>query len=90
MDRTIPHLYQSFQVLEHADDDGIGEGVWGLYEEIEAVMEDEAETSSIHFVEPGEQLWNWTSMPLLIPRTSWNKGHIFMLVCKIGGSLKEA
>lgn len=53
-------------------------------------MEDEAETSSIHFVEPGEQLWNWTSMPLLIPRTSWNKGHIFMLVCKIGGSLKEA
>uniref|UniRef100_M1B273 Gag/pol polyprotein n=1 Tax=Solanum tuberosum TaxID=4113 RepID=M1B273_SOLTU len=68
--RPIPHLYQSFPAREHADDGGLGEGIWGLFEDIDAVIEEEAGTSGIRDAEPDEQMQNWTSTPLLISRSS--------------------
>uniref|UniRef100_M1DZV3 Uncharacterized protein n=1 Tax=Solanum tuberosum TaxID=4113 RepID=M1DZV3_SOLTU len=53
--RPITHLYQSLPMREHGIDSGLGEGIWGIFEEVDAVMEDEAETSGIHDVEPEEQ-----------------------------------
>uniref|UniRef100_M1D429 Gag/pol polyprotein n=1 Tax=Solanum tuberosum TaxID=4113 RepID=M1D429_SOLTU len=38
----IPYLYQSFPIQEHANDGGLGEGIMGLFEEIDAVIEEEA------------------------------------------------
>uniref|UniRef100_M1DD38 Gag/pol polyprotein n=1 Tax=Solanum tuberosum TaxID=4113 RepID=M1DD38_SOLTU len=40
--RLIPYLYQSFPVRENVNDGGLGEGIWGLFEEIDAVIEEEA------------------------------------------------
>ncbi|KAK4716727.1 hypothetical protein R3W88_015065 [Solanum pinnatisectum] len=37
--RPIPHLYQSFPVQEYVDDDDLGEGIYGLFEEIYAIVE---------------------------------------------------
>ncbi|XP_015167184.1 uncharacterized protein [Solanum tuberosum] len=54
----------------HADDGGLGEGIWGLFEDIDAVIEEEAGTSGIRDAEPDEQMQNWTSTPLLISRSS--------------------
>ncbi|XP_049346831.1 uncharacterized protein LOC125811394 [Solanum verrucosum] len=68
--RPIPHLYQSFPVREYVNDDGLGEGICGLFEEIDAVIEEEAGTSGIRDAEPEKQLQNWTSTPLLISRSS--------------------
>jgi len=68
--RPIPHLYQSFPVRENVNDGGLGEGIWGLFEEIDAVIEEEAGTSGIRDAEPEERLQNWTSTPLLISRSS--------------------
>uniref|UniRef100_M1DZF0 G-patch domain-containing protein n=1 Tax=Solanum tuberosum TaxID=4113 RepID=M1DZF0_SOLTU len=42
--RPMPHLYQSFSMQEHTIDNGLGEGISGMFEEVDAVMEDEAET----------------------------------------------
>uniref|UniRef100_M0ZH71 Uncharacterized protein n=1 Tax=Solanum tuberosum TaxID=4113 RepID=M0ZH71_SOLTU len=68
--RPMPHLYQSFPMREYVKDDGLGEGIWRLFEEVDAIIEDEAMTSGIRDVEPQEQLQNWTSTPLLIPRAA--------------------
>ncbi|KAK4726780.1 hypothetical protein R3W88_031697 [Solanum pinnatisectum] len=68
--RPIPHLYQSFPVREYVNDDGLEEGICGLFEEIDAVVEEEAGTSSIRDAKPAEQLQNWTSTPLLISRST--------------------
>ena len=68
--RPIPHLYQSFPVRENVNDGGLREGICGLFEEIDAVIEEEAGTSGIRDAEPEEQLQNWTSTPLLISRSS--------------------
>ena len=54
--RTIPHLYLSFPVREYDDLDGLGEGIWGLFEEIDVVIEDEVELANIRDAEPGENL----------------------------------
>ncbi|KAK4716733.1 hypothetical protein R3W88_015071 [Solanum pinnatisectum] len=35
LSRPIPHLYQSFPVREYVNDDGLGEGIWDLFEEID-------------------------------------------------------
>uniref|UniRef100_M1DL28 Uncharacterized protein n=1 Tax=Solanum tuberosum TaxID=4113 RepID=M1DL28_SOLTU len=56
--RRIPHLYQSFLVREYVDDGGLEEGIWGLFEEINVVIEEEAGTSGIHDAEPEEKLRN--------------------------------
>uniref|UniRef100_M1BHJ0 Uncharacterized protein n=1 Tax=Solanum tuberosum TaxID=4113 RepID=M1BHJ0_SOLTU len=56
--RPIPHLYQSFPVREYVNDDGLGEGIWGLFEKIDAVIEEEARTTGIRDAEPEEQLQN--------------------------------
>ena len=69
--KPIPHLYASFPVRECANDDGLGEGVWELFEEVDAVVEEEAGTSGIRDAEPEEQIANWTSTPLLVSRSSW-------------------
>ncbi|XP_049350430.1 uncharacterized protein LOC125815075 [Solanum verrucosum] len=68
--RPIPHLYQSFPVRGYVNNDGLGEGICGLFEEIDAVIEEEVGTSGIRDAEPEERLKNWTSTPLLISRTS--------------------
>ena len=68
--RPIPHLYQSFPVQENVNDVGLGEGIWGLFEEIDAVIEEEDGTSGIRDAEPDEQIQNWTFTPLLISRLS--------------------
>ena len=41
--KPIPHLYQSFPVQEYADRDGLGEGICDLFEEIDALIEEEVE-----------------------------------------------
>uniref|UniRef100_M1DVI2 Gag/pol polyprotein n=1 Tax=Solanum tuberosum TaxID=4113 RepID=M1DVI2_SOLTU len=68
--RPIPHLYQSFSVREYVNNSGLGEESGGLFEEIDAVIEEEAGTSGIRDAKPEEQLQNWTSTPLLISRSS--------------------
>lgn len=45
--RLIHYLYQSFHVWEKADYNGLGEGIWDLFNEIDTVIEDEVETSGI-------------------------------------------
>ena len=67
----IPHLYQSFPVKEYVKHDNLGEGICGLFEEINADIDEEVELAGIRDAEPGEMLHNWTSMPILIPRTPW-------------------
>jgi len=69
--RPIPHLYVSFPVREYVNDGDFGEGVGDLFEEVDAVVEEEAGTSGIRDAEPEEQIANWTSTPLLVSRSSW-------------------
>lgn len=66
----IIYLYESFPVREYADHDILRERIWSLFEEMDVVTEDEVERSGIHDAETGEHLHNWTSKPLLIPRSS--------------------
>ena len=69
--KPIPHLYHSFPVREHAEPADDGEGICDLFKEINAVIEEEAEPAGIRDAEPGEMLQNWTSTPILMPRTLW-------------------
>ena len=69
--KPIPHLYQSFPVRERAEPEDDGEGICDLFKEINAVIEEEAEPAGIRDAEPGEMLQNWTSTPILMPRTLW-------------------
>uniref|UniRef100_A0A0V0GYZ4 Putative ovule protein n=1 Tax=Solanum chacoense TaxID=4108 RepID=A0A0V0GYZ4_SOLCH len=69
--RPMSHLYQSFPVREYVKDNGLGEGIWGLFEEVDAIIEDEARTLGIRDAEQEEQLQNWPSTPLLIPCAAW-------------------
>lgn len=62
----ILYWYKSFAVREYVDYDGLGEGIWDLFEEIDIVIKNEVETSGILIAKPGEQLQNITFMPLLI------------------------
>ena len=48
-----------------------GEGIRGLFEEIDAISEEEIELTRFSDAEPGEMLHNWTSTPILIPQTPW-------------------
>lgn len=50
----IPHMYHSFPVKEYADRDGPREGILGLFEDIDAIIEDEIELAGIRYAEPGE------------------------------------
>ncbi|KAK4729049.1 hypothetical protein R3W88_022037 [Solanum pinnatisectum] len=58
--------------IEYVNDDGLGEGIWGLFKEIDAVIEEDAGTSGIRDTEPEEQLQNWSSTPFLISRAACN------------------
>ena len=69
--KPIPHLYHSFPVREHAEPADDGEEICDLFKEINAVIEEEAEPAGIRDAEPGEMLQNWTSTPILMPRTLW-------------------
>ena len=39
----IPHLYQSFPVQEYVEHEDLGEGICGLFEEINVVIKEEVE-----------------------------------------------
>ena len=69
--KPIPHFYHSFPVREHAEPEDDGEGICDLFKEINAVIEEEAEPAGFRDAEPGEMLKNWTSTPILMPRTLW-------------------
>ena len=69
--KPIPHLYQSFPVRERAEPEDDGEGICDLFQEINAIIEEEAEPAGIRDAEPGEILLNWTSTPILMSRTLW-------------------
>ena len=67
--KPIPHLYHSFPVREHAEPEDDGEGICDLFNEINAVIEEEAEPAGFRDAEPGEMLKNWTSTPILMSQT---------------------
>ena len=69
--KPIPHLYQSFPVRERAEPEDDGEGICDLFQEINAIIEEEAEPAGIRDAEPGEMLQNWTSTTILMSRTLW-------------------
>ncbi|XP_069143297.1 uncharacterized protein [Solanum lycopersicum] len=73
--KPIPHLYHSFPVREHAEPEDEGEGICDLFNEINAVIEEEAEPAGIRDAEPGDMLQNWTSTPILMPRTLCNVSY---------------
>lgn len=69
--RPIPHQYQSFPIWEYSDRDGLGERIWGLFKDIDAIIEYEVELACIRDADLGEHLKNWTSTQILIPWSSW-------------------
>nr|XP_025888854.1 uncharacterized protein LOC104649327 [Solanum lycopersicum] len=73
--KPIPPLYQSFPVQEHVEPEDNGEGICGLFREINAVIEEEVDPAGIRDVEPGEMLQNWTSTPILMSRTLGNVSY---------------
>ncbi|XP_069146111.1 uncharacterized protein [Solanum lycopersicum] len=73
--KPIPPLYQSFPVREHVEPEDNGEGICGLFREINAVIEEEVNPAGIRDAEPGEMLRNWTSTPILMSRTLGNVSY---------------
>ena len=69
--KPIPHLCQSFPIREYAEHEDLREGIWELFEEIDVVVEEVVELAGVHDAEPEQVLRNWTSTPILIPRTPW-------------------
>ena len=65
--KTIPHLYHSILVREYAEHEYLAEGICGLFEKIDAVIEEVVELASIRHAETRKMLQNWTSVPILIP-----------------------
>uniref|UniRef100_M1DFV1 Uncharacterized protein n=1 Tax=Solanum tuberosum TaxID=4113 RepID=M1DFV1_SOLTU len=55
---------------EYANDDSLGEGIGDLLENRDVMLKEMIKTSSILDIEPMEQVLNWTSTVLLIPRSS--------------------
>ena len=51
--KPIPHLYQSFPIREYAEPEDCGEGICGLFKEINAIIEEEAEPAGIRDAEQG-------------------------------------
>jgi len=62
--KSLPHSCQSFPMQN-----GLGEGIKNLFKEGDNVIEDMIETPIILDNETNEQMPNWTSTPLLIPRS---------------------
>ena len=54
MAKLIPHLYESCPVWEYADRDGLGKGICVLYEEIDAVIEEDIELVGTRDADTGE------------------------------------
>ena len=69
--KPIPHLYQSFPVRERAEPEDDAEGICDLFQEINAIIEEESETAGIRDAEQGEMLQNLNSTPILMSRTLW-------------------
>ena len=67
--KPIPHLYQSFPIREYAEHEDIREGICDIFKEINVAVEEKVDLSGIPDAEPREELQNWTSTPILIPRT---------------------
>ena len=65
--KPIPNLYQSFPIRENAKHEDLRDDICDLFEVIDAVFEEEVELAGIRDDEPGEELKNWTSTPILIP-----------------------
>ena len=64
--KSLSHLYQSFPMQN-----GLGEGIKNLFKEGDIVLEEMIETPVILDIKSNEQMPNWTSTSLLIPRSSW-------------------
>uniref|UniRef100_M1BG40 Uncharacterized protein n=1 Tax=Solanum tuberosum TaxID=4113 RepID=M1BG40_SOLTU len=64
--KSLPHSYKSFPMQN-----GLGEGIKNLVKEGDIVLKGMIETPVILDNEPKEQMLDWTSTPLLIPRSSW-------------------
>ena len=77
--RPIPHLYQSFIFQAHADRDGLGEGTWALFEEINTVIEDDIELAGIRDAEPREKLQNLTYHAKIESLNTFVEGHCIFL-----------
>ena len=58
MAKPIPHLYQSFTAREYAKKEDIGERICGLFEEIDAIIEEEVELTGFRDAKQGEMLQN--------------------------------
>uniref|UniRef100_M1D9P1 Uncharacterized protein n=1 Tax=Solanum tuberosum TaxID=4113 RepID=M1D9P1_SOLTU len=63
--KSLPHLYQSFPMQN-----GLGEGIKNWFKEGDIMLEEMTETPVILDNESNEKMTNWTSTPLLIPRSS--------------------
>ena len=66
--KPTPHQYQSFPIRQYAEPEDFGEGICDLFEEINAIVEEEVESAGIRDAEPGEVLQNWTFTPILMSR----------------------
>ena len=56
LSKPIPHLYQSSAVRENGKQEDLGEGICGLFEEIDAIIEEEIELTGFRDAEPREML----------------------------------
>ena len=56
--KTILRLYQYFLVREYAEQEYLGEGICGLFEEIDTIIEEEVELTGFRDAELGEILQN--------------------------------
>ena len=56
--KPIHHLYQSSPVREYAKQDDLGDGICGLFEEIDAVSKEEANLAGFYDAEPRDMLQN--------------------------------
>lgn len=52
----IPHLYQSFLVLEYIDDDGLREGICDHFEEVDSILYEVTKILGIPDAELEEQV----------------------------------
>ena len=56
--KPIPHLYQSFPILEYAAHEDLREGICDLFGQIDSVVMEEVELAGIRDAETGEVLRN--------------------------------
>ena len=50
--KPIPHMYQSFPVREYAKQEDLGEEICGLFEQIDAIINEEVELTGFRDADP--------------------------------------